>query len=109
MEKAKNIGVKVNLPKKECTDKKCPFHGELKVRGRYFVGKIVRPVFHKTVVIEFQRQFYIPKFERYEKRMSRIKAYVPPCLELKQGDTIRIMETRKLAKTKNFVALGVEQ
>ena len=109
MEKAKNIGVNVVPPKNECTDTKCPFHGTLKVRGRSFVGKITRPIMHKTAVIEFPRQFYIPKFERYEKRMSRIKAHVPPCMELKQGDTIRIMETRKLSKTKSFVALGIEQ
>jgi len=30
---ARNIGVKVSPPKKECDDPNCPFHGGLKLRG----------------------------------------------------------------------------
>jgi len=104
--KTRNIGVEVKLPEKECDDKHCPFHSGFRVRGRTFSGIIVREPFHKTATIEFQRLFYLHKYERYEKRRTRIKAHVPECLELNKGDSVMIMETRPISKTKNFVVLG---
>ncbi len=35
-----NIGLKVKEPKRKCTDKNCPFHGNLSVRGKLFDGKV---------------------------------------------------------------------
>ena len=103
----KSIGIAVAFPQKTCAEEKCPFHGNLKVHGRIFVGRVTKDVFHKTATIEFQRQFYIPKFERYEKRRTRIKAHVPACLDIVKGDLLKIAETRPLSKTKNFVAVEV--
>ena len=68
----KNIGIKVKSPEKKCEDKKCPFHGSLKVRGRQFTAIVVNTDAHKSATIEFQRRYYIPKFERHEKRMTKI-------------------------------------
>ena len=104
--KTRNIGVEIKLPSKECDDKHCPFHSGFGVRGRTFNGIVVRNPFHKTATIEFQRLFYLHKYERYEKRRTRIKAHVPGCLELNKGDNVMIMETRPISKTKNFVVLG---
>tara|TARA_Y100000310_G_scaffold138289_2_gene137223 strand:+ start:30130 stop:30468 length:339 start_codon:yes stop_codon:yes gene_type:complete len=97
----------ITKPKDSCSDKQCPFHGTLSVHGREFVGEVISDVFHKTVTIEFARQFYLPKYERYEKRRTRIKAHVPPCLSVKKGVSLRIVETRPISKTKNFVAVEV--
>ena len=103
----RSIGIEVPFPQKTCVEEKCPFHGNLKVHGRVFVGTVIRDVFHKTATIEFPRQFYIQKYERYEKRRTRIKAHVPGCLEVTKGDQLKIAETRPLSKTKNFVAVEV--
>ena len=81
--------------------------GNIKVHGRIFVGTVIKPVFHKTVTIEFERRVLIPKYERYEKRRTRVKAHVPEGLDIKQGDLLKIGETRPLSKTKNFIALEV--
>ena len=97
----------IKKPKNSCSDKQCPFHGILSVHGREFVGKVISNVFHKTVTIEFPRQFHLPKYERYEKRRTRIKAHVPPCLSVEKGVLLRIIETRPISKTKNFVAVEV--
>ena len=35
-----NIGINVKEPKRECTDKHCPFHGGLSIRGKLFDGKV---------------------------------------------------------------------
>ena len=103
----RSIGIDVPFPAKTCTEEKCPFHGNLKVHGRVFMGVVIKDIFHKTVTIEFPRQFYVQKYERYEKRRTRIKAHVPSCLDVTKGDMLKIAETRPLSKTKNFVAVEV--
>jgi len=94
-----------NTSLKDCGDKKCPFHGSLSVRGRTFVGKVVRVSFQKNALIEWQGRSYNAKYERYEKTRTRIWAHNPLCLGVKEGDNVKIMETRKLSKTKSFVVV----
>jgi len=105
--KAKNIGVKVNLPSLECNDKKCPFHGNIKLHGRTFSGDITKVDLNRSATIEFPHFYYLPKYERYEKRITRIKAHNPSCINAKVGNHVKIFETRKLSKTKNFVIIEV--
>ncbi len=100
------IGIKVKEPERECNDPNCPWHGHLKVRGIVLRGKIVSTAMQKTVVVERQRLHYLPKYERYEKRTSRYKAHLPPCIDVKKGDEVIIMECRPLSKTKHFVVVG---
>ena len=95
------------MPSQACADRKCPFHGELKIHGRIFTGTVLREVFHKTATIEFPRRLFIKKYERFEKRKTRVKAYAPECIAITRGDMIRVVETRPLSKTKNFVVVGV--
>ena len=52
---------------------------------------------------------YINKFERYEKRKSKIKAHKPDCLDVKVGDSVKIAECRQLSKTKHFVLVEVKE
>ena len=89
----------------ECNDRHCPIHGSISLRGRSFKGKIVKTDLHKTATIEFPRQFYLKKYERYEKRRSRIKAHNPECINAQIGDIVKIMETKPISKTKNFVVI----
>jgi len=105
--KSKNIGLEVTAPKATCKDRHCPFHGDAKLRGRIFVGKVVKAGMQKTVTVEWPRLFYIPKYERFEKRRTRVKAHNVECIEAKVGDEVRIMETRPISKTKNFVVIEV--
>ena len=91
----RDIGIAVAQPASACTDRHCPFHGELKVRGRIFSGSVIRDVFHKSTIIEFPRKLYIPKYERYQIRLSKIKAHNPPCINAKIGDYVKIKETRE--------------
>ena len=91
MKKQKTIGVEVEFPKEKCDDKNCPFHGTLKLHGKIFRGKVISAKKHKTITIEWERLFHIPKYERYEKRKTKIKAHVPPCIKVKEnfGKTCR--------------------
>jgi small subunit ribosomal protein S17 len=105
MVESKNIGVKVNSPSKECNDKKCPFHGNLSVRGRGFEGIIISRDVHRTATVEWNRTVRIPKYERYAKMRTKIRVHNPGCIEAKEGDKVKIMECRPLSKTKNFVII----
>lgn len=103
--KNKNIGIKVKLPNKKCEDKRCPIHGNLKCRGRIFTAVVISAKMQKTSTVEFARQHYLPKFERYEKRRTRIKIHNPECINAKEGDIVKVSECRPLSKTKNFVII----
>ena len=98
-----NIGIEVELPKNNCQDKHCPFHGSLKVRGFTFTGKITKSDTHHTATVEWPRLYFLHKYERYEKRRSRVKRHNPPCIDAKIGDEVKIIECRPISKTKKFV------
>ena len=90
--------------KKECNDKSCSVHGNLKTRGKIFRGKVIRK-FSKRIVIEFERMVYISKYERYQKKKTKIHARLPLCMEddVKIGDYAEIKECRPLSKLVHFV------
>ena len=92
-------------PEQKCEDSKCPFHGHLSVRGRKFTGTVISSKMRKTAVVEFGRLHFLPKYERYEKRRTRLKVHNPECINAKEGDIVDISECRPLSKTKNFVII----
>ncbi len=109
---ARNIGIAIEAPKQSCTDIKCPFHGNLSTRGRQFIGTVTSTKTRKTAIVEFERLNFLKKYERYEKRRTKLKAHNPECINAKDGDIVKIMECRPLSKTKNFVIiqkLGLER
>lgn len=103
MVKAKNIGIDVKLPEKECSDKKCPFHGSLSVRGRIIKGIVVSKDVHTSATIESERTIFVKKYERYLKKKSRIRVHNSPCINAQVGDEVKAMECHPLSKTKHFV------
>ena len=92
-------------PKKSCRDKDCPFHGELSIRGRILEGSVVSAKMDKTVVVRRDYLHYTPKYKRYERRHGHVPAHNPPCLEVKEGDRVKIAECRPLSKTVSFVVV----
>lgn len=97
---------KAEIAVAECKDKNCPYHGELKTRGRIFEGRVIKK-FPKRVVIEFERMIYIRKYERYSKSKTKIHARVPDCIEkeINEGDLILVQECRPLSKIIHFVVI----
>lgn len=103
----KNIGIKFGKVKGNCNDNNCPFHGNLKCRGRIFSGTVISVKMQKTAIVEWERKYFLGKYERYEKRRSTVKAHIPGCVKVNDGDIVKIMECRPLSKTKNFVIVKV--
>ncbi len=76
----------------------------LTTRGQTFVGTVSKISLQKNARVEWERRFFIPKYERYEKRRTKIIAHIPDNItDLKVGDVVEIKETRKISKTKNFI------
>ncbi len=49
------------------------------------------------------------RYERYEKRRTRVAAHNPPCINAKEGDKVVIAECRPLSRTKKFVIIEVKK
>ena len=105
--KPRDIGIKAAPPKQSCEDPKCPWHGSLPVRGHVIEGRVVSAKAQRTAIIERKYLQFIPKYERYERRHSRVVAYKPDCIDVKAGDVVKIAECRPLSKTKKFVVVEV--
>jgi small subunit ribosomal protein S17 len=100
-----DLGIGASAPKKACEDRNCPFHGGLSVRRKFLDGRVVSAKMMKTVTVERDYQQYDPKYMRYEKRRSRILAHSPPCLEVREGDRVKVAECRPISKEVAFVVV----
>ena len=99
----------VEPPERTCNDPNCPWHGHLRVRGVIMEGIVEKLRARNTAVVRHDYIFYVRKFKRYERRSKKIKAHVPPCIDVKEGDVVVIGETRPISKTVKFVVLGVKK
>jgi len=109
----RSVGLGFETPKaaKEgnYVDKKCPFTGNVSIRGRILKGMIVSTKMKRTIVVRVSYLHYVPKYNRFEKRHSNIHAHCAPCFELKDGDIATVGQCRPLAKTVRFNVLKVDK
>ncbi|MGB9716874.1 MAG: 30S ribosomal protein S17 [Thermoproteota archaeon] len=96
----------ISPPEAGCSDKKCPFHGDVKIRGSVFEGVVVSDRMRNTVIVMREYLQYVPKYKRYMRKRSRIPSHNPPCVSARTGDRVIIGESRPLSKTVHFVVLG---
>ena len=97
------------MAKKEA---KKPKDGNIIPRGRAFTGVVVSVNPHKTAVVEWERWKYAVKYERYEKKRTRVSAHNPESINAEKGDRVLIQECRPLSRTKKFIItkkLGKEE
>ena len=102
------VGIDVPEPKEKCEDPNCPFHGTLPVRGQILEGIVTSNKAERTITVERSFYKFIQKYERYEKRKSKIAAHIPDCIQVNIGDAVKIAECRPLSKTKQFVVIEVK-
>ncbi len=105
----KNIGIPITVPKKECNDKHCPFHGILSVRGKLFKGKVVSAKAKNTIVLQKESLVYFTKFKRYARSKNTIHAYKPSCIDVEEGDSVLTAECRPISKSVSFVVVEVKK
>ena len=91
--------------KTEAENKQQPGFDSLSLRGRTFRGVVINDIMQKTVTVEWERRKRNKKYERYEKKRTRVKAHNPENINAKKGDLVEIQECRPLSKTKSFVVV----
>jgi small subunit ribosomal protein S17 len=69
------------------------------------MGVVVSDKMQKTVTVLLERQFAHPKYGKQVTRSKKVKARNDH--DAKAGDTVRIMETRPLAKSVHWRTLAV--
>ena len=65
------------------------------------VGKVVSDKMDKTIVVAIEDNVKHPKYGKVIKRTIRLKAH-DENNECREGDTVKIMETRPLSKDKRW-------
>jgi len=73
-------------------------------RGRIFEGTVTKK-FPTRVVVEFERPVYVPKYQRFYKKKTRLHARLPKDMEINVGDYIKIQECRPLSKIIHFIVI----
>lgn len=65
------------------------------------VGEVVSDKMTKTIIVRVERRFRHPQFKKVVTRYKKFYAHDEKS-EAKQGDQVRIEETRPLSKTKSW-------
>ncbi|KAI9609453.1 hypothetical protein H4Q26_007409 [Puccinia striiformis f. sp. tritici PST-130] len=86
-------------------DKKCPFTGEVSIRGRILTGRVVSTKMTRTIIIRREYLHFIPKYSRYEKRHQNMAVHCSPAFRVEIGDQVTVGQCRPLSKTVRFNVL----
>ncbi|XP_065206929.1 small ribosomal subunit protein uS17 [Planococcus citri] len=108
----KDVGLGFKTPREAIEgtyiDKKCPFTGNVSIRGRILTGVVQKMKMQKTIVIRRDYLHYIKKYNRFEKRHKNMSVHLSPCFrDVEIGDVVTIGECRPLSKTVRFNVLKV--
>ncbi|KKY25183.1 putative 40s ribosomal protein s11 [Phaeomoniella chlamydospora] len=107
----KDVGLGFKTPKTAIEgtyiDKKCPFTGDISIRGRILTGTVISTKMHRTLIIRREYLHFIPKYSRYEKRHTNLAAHVSPAFRVEEGDQVTVGQCRPLSKTVRFNVLRV--
>jgi small subunit ribosomal protein S11e len=102
----RNVGLGIKTPDSAVegnyVDKKCPFVGDVAIRGRILKGLVKSTKMKRTIIVRRDYLHYIPKYRRFEKRHRNIPAHCSPAFSVKDGDIVTIGQCRPLSKTVRF-------
>ena len=73
---------------------------------KVFVGKVVSDKMDRTVTVAVTRLYKHPLYKKYIKRTTKFKAHDEEN-KCRMGDTVKIIESRPLSKTKRWVVLEI--
>jgi len=65
------------------------------------IGVVTGAKMHKTITVEAERRVMHPRVRKYVRTTTRLKAHDERS-EARVGDTVRLMESRPLSKTKRW-------
>merc|ERR1712024_344834 len=88
-------------------DKKCPFTGNVSIRGKILKGMCISTKMKRTIIIRRNYLHYVKKYNRFEKRHRNVSVHCSPCFLVKEGDIVIAGQCRPLSKTVRFNVLKV--
>ncbi|XP_039317596.1 small ribosomal subunit protein uS17-like [Saimiri boliviensis] len=106
----KNIGLGFKTAKEATegtyVDKKCPFTGNVFIRGRILSGVVTKMKMQRTIVIHRDYLHYIHKYNRFEMCHKNMSIHLSPCFrDVQINDIITVGECWPLSKTVCFKLL----
>ena len=106
----KSIGLGFKTPKTAIegsyVDKKCPFTGNVSIRGRILKAMVISHKMKRTIVVRRDYLQFVSKYRRFEKRHKNLAAHVSPAfINVREGDVVTLGQCRPLAKTVKFNVL----
>lgn len=109
----KKVGLGFNTPSEAIlgnyVDKKCPFTGNVAIRGRIIKGIVLSTKMKRTIILRRDYLHYVKKYQRYQKRHTNIPAHCSPAFKrIKIGDIVTVGQCRPLSKTVRFNVLKVQ-
>ncbi|CAG8499683.1 7151_t:CDS:2 [Paraglomus occultum] len=95
----KDVGLGIKTPKEAIEgtyiDKKCPWTGQVSIRGRILSGVVVSNKMKRTIIVRREYLHYVPKYNRYEKRHKNLAAHLSPAfLDVQVGDHVTVGQCR---------------
>lgn len=87
------------------TTKKTNTKEENTSNPRKLTGVVVSTKMQDTAVVEVERYVKHPKYQKFIKSSKKYSAHNPEN-NVKEGETVTIMETRPISKTKKFVIVS---
>merc|ERR1719236_190808 len=109
----RNVGLSFATPKEakegKYIDKKCPFTGNVSIRGKILKGMVISTKMKRTIIIRRNYLHYIKKYNRFEKRHNNVAVHCSPAFDAKEGDIVTVGQCRPLAKTVRFNVLKLEK
>merc|ERR1712141_182892 len=107
-----SVGLGIKTPKDARSgsfiDKKCPFTGNVAIRGRLLTGVVTKLKMQRTCTIRRDYLHYIKKYNRFEKRHKNVAVHCSPAFRIKIGDVVTVGQCRPLSKTVRFNVLRKE-
>ena len=106
----RSIGLGFKTPKEAIegsyVDKKCPFTGNVSIRGRILKAMVISNKMKRTIIVRRDYLQYVSKYRRFEKRHTNMAAHLSPAfVNVTEGDIVTIGQCRPLAKTVKFNVL----
>ena len=82
----RNVGMGFKTPKEaiegKYVDRKCPFTGNVRIRGKIMKGIVMKMKMQRTIVIRRDYLHFVPKYHRFEKRHKNMSVHLSPCFRL---------------------------
>ncbi|XP_050743720.1 40S ribosomal protein S11 isoform X3 [Drosophila biarmipes] len=114
LRRSRDVGLGFKTPREAIDgtyiDKKCPWTGDVRIRGRILTGVVRKAKMQRTIVIRRDYLHFVRKYSRFEKRHRNMSVHCSPVFrDVEHGDIVTIGECRPLSKTVRFNVLKVSK